>query len=402
MVGYYSIGSPWSSKRRLELWSVAGHISAPIQPDEWADTMNESGLNEREEAVLEAVIRTYVETAEPAGSRNVAKRHGLGVSPATIRNAMSDLEEKGYLFHPHTSAGRIPTDRAYRYYVNTMMRPVRLSAAEQRRLRRELAEDEGGGLERLVRRAAQALGLLTGELGVAIAPRLDQVVLEKLEMVGVSSEKVLLVLTLRNGLVRTIYVDLPVSVPAEALASVTMILNERLGGLSLSEIRASLPDRLRDASDDPQSGELLNIFMQRASDLMEPRELTGDELLLGRTSVLANQPEFAEGSQLKNLIELTEQRELLRSVLSSRSHEGAPTITIGTEHQHPRLLPFTLVTSEYRFGNLAGVLGVMGPTRMPYGKVAAIVEYTSLLMSELAGLSERVSPRDARPGATDA
>ncbi|MGH7553771.1 MAG: heat-inducible transcriptional repressor HrcA, partial [Longimicrobiales bacterium] len=318
--------------------------------------MNDAGLSEREEAVLEAVIRTYVETAEPAGSRTVARRHGLGVSPATIRNAMSDLEEKGYLYHPHTSAGRIPTDLAYRYYVNRMMRPVRISAAEQRRLRRELGDDESaGGLERLIRRAAQALGLLTGELGVAIAPRLDEVVLEKLELVLVSSEKVLLVLTLRNGVVRTIYVDLPGSVPAETLASVTMILNERLGGMTLSEIRASLPDRLRDVGEDAHSSELLNIFMQSANDLMDPRELGGDALLLGRTSVIANQPEFARGAQLKNLIELTEQQELLKSVLSARARVATPTITIGTEHRHPRLSPFTLVTSEYRFGNLSGV-----------------------------------------------
>src|SRR3990172_7325328 len=116
-------------------------------------------LNEREERVLEAGIRTYGETAEPAGSRTVAKRHGLGVSPATIRNTMSDLEEKGFLYHPHTSAGRIPTDLAYRYYVNTLMRPVRLSAAEQRRVRHELGEgpEASGPLERLVRRAAQVL-----------------------------------------------------------------------------------------------------------------------------------------------------------------------------------------------------------------------------------------------------
>lgn len=352
--------------------------------------MNEFGLNEREEAVLEAVIRTYVETAEPAGSRTVAKRHGLGVSPATIRNAMSDLEEKGFLYHPHTSAGRIPTDLAYRYYVNTMMRPVRVSVAEQRRLRREL-EDDAGGLERLIRRAAQALGLLTGELGVAIAPRLDEVVLEKLELALVSSEKVLLVLTLRNGIVRTVYVDLPATVPAQALTAVTMILNERLAGLTLSEIRASLPDRLRDAAEDQRSGELLNIFMQSASDLLDPRALTSRELLLGRTSVLANQPEFSNRSQLKNLIELTEQRELLMSVLSGRIHENAPTITIGTEHGHPSLSPFTLVTSEYRIGGLAGVLGVMGPTRMPYEKVAAVVEYASLLMNELAGSTARDS-----------
>src|SRR4051794_4896993 len=119
-------------------------------------------LSEREERVLEAVIREYVETAEPAGSRTVAKRHGLGVSPATIRNAMSDLEEKGFLFHPHTSAGRIPTDMAYRYYVDTLMRPIRLAAVEQRRLRKEFSEADtsaAGPIEWIIRRATQVLGL---------------------------------------------------------------------------------------------------------------------------------------------------------------------------------------------------------------------------------------------------
>jgi heat-inducible transcriptional repressor len=341
-------------------------------------------LTEREERVLEAVIRTYVETAEPAGSRTVAKRHGLGVSPATIRNAMSDLEEKGFLFHPHTSAGRIPTDHAYRYYVDTLMRPVRLSVAEQRQVRRELRDVQSSGpLEQLVRRAAQVLGLLTGELGIAVAPRLDEVRLEKIEFVAVSADRVLIVLTLGSGGVRAIYANVTATVPPEALGSVTAILNDRLGGLMLSEVRSSLPERLRDAGD-ARSAELLDIFMQSAGDLLEPVS-PGADVLLGRTSVLAAQPEFASGSTLKNLIELTEQRDLLSAVLSAREHSAAPRITIGAENPDPRLNPFTLVTSEYRLGNLSGVLGVMGPTRMPYEKVSAIVEYTSLLMGQIAG-----------------
>lgn len=344
-----------------------------------------SGLTEREEQILSAVIRTYVETAEPAGSRTVAKRYGLGVSPATIRNAMSDLEEKGFLFHPHTSAGRIPTDQAYRYYVDTLMRPVRVPAAEQRRLRRELGEEGQGPLERLIRRSIQVLGLVTGELGLAIAPRADEVTLEKLELVLVSSEKVLLVLTLRSGMVRTVYVDLPGAVPAETLAAVNVVLNERLAGLTLAQIRATLPERLRDAGRTESAKELLNIFMQSAEDALDPAGLTGTELLLGRTSVLASQPEFSSGPRLRSLIELTEQQDLLTDVLASREHASAPRITIGGEHGDPQLSTLTLVTSEYRLGNLSGVLGVIGPTRMPYEKVAAIVEYTSNLMSELAG-----------------
>ena len=337
-------------------------------------------LTEREERVLEAVIRTYVETAEPAGSRTVAKRFGLGVSAATIRNAMSDLEEKGFLYHPHTSAGRIPTDLAYRYYVNTLMRPVKLTAAEQRLLRQELQEESNGPIERVIRRAAQVLGLLTGELGVAIAPRLEEVTLEKLELVPISTEKVLMVLTLRGGMVRAVYVDLPISVPAETLGSVASILNERLGGQSFAEIRQTLPDRLRDAGTNEASTELLNVFLQSAEGALNSES---DAVHLGRTSVIANQPEFATEERLRNLIELTEERELLADVLSTRDHDRFPVITIGAENAEPRLNRFTLVTAEYKLGNVAGVMGILGPTRMPYEKVAAIVEHTSRLMSEL-------------------
>ncbi|HSH45439.1 MAG TPA: hypothetical protein VK966_06270 [Longimicrobiales bacterium] len=240
--------------------------------------MGAETLTEREERVLDAVIRTYVETAEPAGSRSVARRFNLGVSPATVRNTMADLEDKGFLYHPHTSAGRIPTDHAYRYYVDTLMRPMRMTRAEARRLRSELREREGA-LERLVRRATQAMGLLTGELGVAIAPSVDGVVLERLELMAISSEKVLLVLTLRNGIVRTVYVDLPLSVPRETLLGLTVVLNERLAGQSMAEIRATLPERLRDAApgDDPGASELLNIFLQSGDEFFD---LSGDEVQL--------------------------------------------------------------------------------------------------------------------------
>src|SRR5919197_322007 len=131
-----------------------------------------ASLNERERQVLEAVIETYVETAEPAGSRTVSKRFGLSLSPASIRNTMSDLEEKGYLYHPHTSAGRIPTDLAYRVYVNSLMRlpPSPVTASEQ--IREELS-GERNAVDEILERAAQVIGVLTLELGVAVGPRLD-------------------------------------------------------------------------------------------------------------------------------------------------------------------------------------------------------------------------------------
>jgi heat-inducible transcriptional repressor len=339
-------------------------------------------LTERERAVLEAVIETYVQSAEPAGSRTISKRYQLGLSPATIRNTMSDLEEKGYLYHPHTSAGRIPTDLAYRVYVDYLMRPPAVAPAEDQHLRGELA-GQRAAVETILARAAQVLGVLTNELGVAVAPTIDEAVLDRLDLLQVSIERLLLVLTLRSGAVRTIFVEVPAELAAEAVQKVAVVLNERLAGLTLKEIRATLVDRLRDASpSEPGSSELLNIFVQEAEGLFEMPIANTGPVHLGSTQPLAGQPEFSTRAQLQGLLDVTERRDLLRDALVARGGEGL-TITIGQEHADARLAPFTLVTSMYRCGPLSGVIGVLGPTRMAYDKIAALVNHTSRLVGEL-------------------
>lgn len=341
-------------------------------------------LTDRERRVLEAVIRTYVETAEPAGSRTVSRRFELGVSPATVRNTMSDLEEKGYLQHPHTSAGRVPTDLAYRFFVDRLMEPFTISAADQKVLARELDSSGSSALERLVRQAARALSLISNELGIALAPRLADAALERIELIQVSSDKVLLVATIRGGVVRTVYVDLPVEVPRESLLTIAVALNERLAGLSLAEIRRTLPERLRDAyGGSPGASDLLNIFVQSGAELFSLQDLEDPRVHLGSASVLAAQPEFESEERLKGLIELTERRDLLASAVGSREHGGQLRITIGGENDSLALSDFTLVTAEYRVGSLKGVIGVIGPTRMPYEKVVSIVDYTSTLLTQI-------------------
>ena len=344
-------------------------------------------LTDRERQVLEAVIETYVQTAEPAGSRTIAKRHHqLGLSPATIRNTMSDLEEKGYLYHPHTSAGRIPTDLAYRVYVDYLMRPPLVAPAQAQHIRGEL-EGQRSAVETILSRAAQVLGVLTSELGVAVGPTIEEAVLERLDLLQVSTERLLLVLALRSGAVRTIFVEVPAELAAESVQTVTVVLNERLAGLTLKEIRASLAQRLRDATpSEPGSSELLNIFIQEADDLFEVPPLAqagpGGPVHLGSTQALAGQPEFATRAQLQGLLDVTERRDLLREALTARGGQGL-SITIGGEHSDARLSTFTLVTSTYHFGPLTGVIGVMGPTRMAYDKIAALVNHTSQLVGEL-------------------
>ena len=315
----------------------------------------------------------------------MTRRFDLGVSPATVRNTMSDLEDKGYLCHPHASAGRVPTDLAYRVFVEHFMQPTRLTEVEKSRLAEELDLGGTSAVELLVRRATRALGLLSQELGVAAAPRLATAILERLELVKVSSQKVLMVARVRSGMVRTVFVHLPCEVPQDTLVTLTLLLNERLAGLTLEEVRDTVAVRIRDASpeDDPAAEEILNIFMHSGGELFDWPETHEPTIHLGQASVLASQPEFTSGPRLKELLELTEKTDLLATALGSRSHRGGIQITIGGENQDAALSDFTLITGEYRVGRLKGVIGVIGPTRMPYEKVCAIVEHTSALVTKI-------------------
>jgi heat-inducible transcriptional repressor len=339
-------------------------------------------LSRRERRVLEAVIRSYVETAEPAGSRTLSRRFGLGVSPATIRNTMSDLEEKGFLFHPHTSAGRVPTNKAYRVYVDELLALPPLFTRDSERLA-ETITGNASAIEAVLRRAAQTLGVLTQELGVALGPRLASSVMRRLELVRISSERLLMVLTLEGGVMRTVFVEVAGEIAEIAVAQVTAVLNERLGGLTLDQIRRSLAARLRDVSAGPDGHELLNIFVQEAEQLFDaalPSE--GESVLLGQPSVLAEQPEFSAADRLRRLLALTERPDALAEAIRRRTAPGV-SITIGTEHDDPRLEEFTVVTAEYNVGSLTGVIGVIGPTRMPYEKVISLVGHTSRLLNDL-------------------
>ena len=338
-------------------------------------------LSRRERNVLEAVVRTYVETAEPAGSRTLARRYSFGVSAATIRNTMADLEDEGYLTHPHTSAGRVPTDMAYRFFVDRMVQPEALTPAEENLIERELSAGDST-LEQILRSATRALGILVNELGVGSVPQLDNAYLEKIDLIRVSSSKVLMVVTVRSGMVRTVYVDLPGDVPTDVLKGLQRVFNERLAGLTFVEIRQSFGQRLRDAVEDPAARDILNIFVESSDEFFGTVPGAPHQVVLGQTSAIAAQPEFSTSERLKDLIALTEQKELLAKVLGKRVSGGGPYVTIGGEHA-PELAGFTLVTSGYRLGGLRGVVGVIGPTRMPYEKVIAIVDYTSSLVTRM-------------------
>jgi heat-inducible transcriptional repressor len=335
-------------------------------------------LTEREASILEAVIINYIASADPVGSRTLARGTDLGLSPATIRNTMSDLEEKGYLYQPFASAGRVPTDKAYRYHVDNIKRSRREAPKTMLKALKLIPEDPA--VERVLHRAAEALSVITHELGFGIAPLVDEGVLQGVDLIRVSSERIMLILTIGGGLVKTIFIELDSIVDDTRLEKLAARLKERLIGLTLSEIRRTAGARLRDALED--ENDPLNIFVQSADTLFELEEReTG--LVFGETSSLAGQPEFKDQINLRSLITLTDKKEPLLELMKKRASGEGLHITIGGENQLSELANFTLITDNYRIGKMRGIIGVIGPTRMSYSRVISVVEYTSRLLSEI-------------------
>ena len=339
--------------------------------------MDEHELTPRESRILAAIIRNFVETAEPTASRTVARKNELGLSPATIRNTMSDLTQRGYLTQPHPSAGRVPTDKAYRYYVRSLMRIESVSPEVVRQLEAGVASAGPG--DEVLRRAIQALSVVTSELGIGLGPSPTDGRLERIDLVGLSSERLLIVIAIASGPVRTIFVETPVEVAESELEAVASFLNERLAGLSLREVRETYRDRLGGVPS--KHAELLNIFLEQAEHAFAPAP-AGDDVILGPASSLASQPEFASRESLRNLLELTERRDVLAQALHSHRATGI-VISIGDEHSLPPLLDFSLVTTQYEVGGFRGMIGVIGPTRMPYERVVSVVQYTARLLSSV-------------------
>ena len=346
--------------------------------DKRINKLGADDLSEREQGILEAVISNYISTARPVGSRNLSRIGNLGLSPATIRNTMGDLEEKGYLHQPFPSAGRIPTDKAYRLHVENIIRLQHNAPRSAVKALKKIQEDPV--VENMLHRAAEALSVITFELGFGMGPFVDEGVLEGVDLIRLSTERIMLVLTIGQGMVKTIFVELESSMDDKRLEKLAARLRERLTGLTLFEIRRTAPLRLKDAVEDEKDP--LNIFVQSADSLFEFGE--GDlELVLGETSKLASQPEFSDHGNLRSLISLTDQKHLLIELMKKRASRDGLHITIGSENELNELANFTLVTDTYRMGKMRGVIGVIGPTRMSYKRVISVVEYTSRMLSQM-------------------
>lgn len=349
-------------------------------------------LTERERMILRSVVDRFVQTADPVGSRSVAKEYNVGLSPASIRNTMSDLEEMGYLDHPYTSAGRVPTELGYRTYVDNLMEVASLSEVE-----RGMLEDRVARLRKdidlLLQESSRLLGHLSDLLGVVLSPRLSTGVLERLEVVPLSSARAMFVVSVRSGLVKTIVLEVESELRRENLDRVVGILNERLVGLTLREIRDTYARRVRDLQDEDTG--LVRLVLRNTSELFS--ELPGSRrVTVSGAQHIMKQPEFQEVDEVQNVMELLEQEDIVTQLLEQTTgHDidvsdgtGHAWVTIGQENKTEKAEKYSVVSAEYRVGDVVGNIGVIGPTRMRYSRMIALVESIAAMLSEPSSLSE--------------
>lgn len=336
-------------------------------------------LSDREKSILRNIINQFVLTANPVGSRNIAKKYGLGLSPATIRNIMADLEDAGYLDHPHTSAGRIPTDKGYRFFVDALMEPTQLSFEEMELINRELKQftDE---TDELIRVTSSLISSITNQLACVTFPNLDAGILEKLQIVQLTSSRILVVVSIKSGLIKTITLELSAEVNGDHILSVQNLINERLSGLKLTEIQRTFGERFKDVSDTYKP--IIRIFLDSAEKIFTDAKKTEKAVITGAKNILL-QPEFEKHKDLQSAIELIEDKEeIIQFLDNKRTSSDDVIIRIGSENKSERLNEYSLITKEYTIGDVSGTIGVVGPRRMQYSKVIAIISYASNILTE--------------------
>ena len=345
----------------------------------------EPRLEPRKMRILQAITDDYIRTADPVGSRTIARKYELGVSPATIRNEMADLEELGYLEQPHTSAGRVPSDKGYRLYVDQLMSPEVVTQEERDRLVEEVLALQRA-VEQMIHRAARLLSLLTRYTAVVLAPKLSETVIRRVHLAPLDAFNFLVVVVTEPGFVRNYIVEIDRPVSPERLEALSRDLNDALAGKSPKDLTRTVIDDIRGRIAEP-------LIAEAALEAIANGLASGGDTRahLDGTVHLFEQPEFKDVDRVKSLLEFLERDGTLTDLLTSAAGHGGIRVTIGREHSHAELQDCSMVTATYTAGNTAiGAVGVLGPTRLDYAKVVSMVGVMADSLSEvLARVSHR-------------
>lgn len=337
-------------------------------------------LDDRTQAILRAVIEEYVATATPVGSQALVERHGLDVSSATVRSIFAELEAAGLLSQPHTSAGRVPTDAGYRFFVETTMDSAPLAPVEQLMVRHQFGQVEFAS-EHWFRLAATTLASLTRAAGLATPAKPRAASIRRIDLVALQEHLASIIVVLREGTIKQSLLSLVEPVGEETLARVAQLLNEHLTNATADEVQRRL---VRLDGDEPSRkiarrvGERI-LATLREYDASKIEELFSDGLLN-----VMEAPEFAESEKLRRVFSALENRTYLGELVGAVSRSGRVQVFIGRENRPPEMRDVSLVLAPYgRSGRAVGIVGVLGPTRMSYPHAIGTVRFVSGLMNEL-------------------
>ncbi|BCJ88603.1 heat-inducible transcriptional repressor HrcA [Effusibacillus dendaii] len=335
-------------------------------------------LTERQQMILRMIVEDYIRSAEPVGSRTISKHTEVSFSPATIRNVMSDLEDMGFLEQPHTSAGRIPSQKGYRFYVDNLVHPFRLTREEIQLLKKTII-DQIDVMEQTVQQTAQILSSLTNYTALVLGPQLQENKLKHIQLIPLSERTAVAIIVTDSGHVENKKVSVPDGISTDDIQKFVAILNEKLIGISLNQLKAKLYSEIM--------GEL-NRYIHRFEGVMTmldqivPLE-KDDRLYLGGTTKILNQPEFQDVEKLRPLLDMLETNQDIVHLLTQNDMPGIQ-VRIGMENDLEQLKDCSLVTTSYYIdGKPAGTIGVLGPTRMEYGRVIGVMDYLTILLSDL-------------------
>ena len=334
-------------------------------------------LDERKYQILQAIIDDYIMTAMPVGSRTISRKSGVGYSPATIRNEMSDLEELGYLAQPHTSAGRVPSNKAYRLYVDHLMKNVKLTPDERERMHEHLV-DKSKRVEGVIRSAANVLSDATKYTSVIVAPKLGTLRIKHVQLVPVAERTALMIIVTSAGIVKDAVISIPDNMSADELYSISRMMTDQLADKPLEAVRQAFAEMLRSNTENRRLlGEALQVIEKR----LESEDQA--DVIIGGSSNLLGYPEYADVNKAKNFLAVLESKDTIRRVLN-RDGSMEITIRIGPENQVPELNDCSIVTASYRVGDHSnGTLGIIGPTRMNYNRVISVLDFMGRALSDV-------------------
>ena len=325
-------------------------------------------LDERKQKILQAIIDDYISTAEPIGSRTIARKYNLGVSSATIRNEMADLELLGYLEQLHTSSGRVPSGKGYRLYVDDLLAPSKISEKEIN-LIASWYNSRTKSIEEVFQETAKIISRLTKNVSLVMAPQLSQSTFRCLQFVALDKNQAIVIVMTDAGFIENKIIDIPHGTSIEDLQKIATIINGHLSGLMLDEIKTSLIKKIKNKIN-------LDLFEATFDSILKALAIEKKErLYLGGTTQLLSQPEFRNVEKVKDILTMLEEEQLLCDLLNSQNGDGV-TVTIGQENKYSGIKDCSIIKATYHIkGKVIGTVAVLGPTRMEYGKIITLLEF---------------------------